>query len=111
MAAHSKGQILSLVSRHKVQIAEFGVERLGLFGSFVREEQGSDSDVDMLVEFKSGRKTFDSFMGLAFFVEEIFGRRVELVTRESLSPYIGPSILNETEYVDLDDRLSSSHSE
>ena len=111
MAVQTKQHILSLILRHRERIAAFGVDRLGLFGSFVRDEQGSDSDVDMLVKFKTGRKTFDTFMGLGFFLEEIFGRRVELVTQESLSPYIGPSILNEIEYVVLDDRLPSAHIE
>ena len=93
MAVQTKQHILSLISRHRERIAAFGVDRLGLFGSFVRDEQGSDSDVDILVEFKTGRKTFDTFMGLAFFLEEIFGRRVELVTQESLSQ--GNRVLNE----------------
>src|SRR5262249_50632395 len=62
---------------------------MGLFGSFLREQQGHDSDVDMLVEFEPGRKTFDAFMQLACFLESLFGRRVELVTPESFSPYIG----------------------
>jgi hypothetical protein len=63
----------------------------------------------MLVEFEPGRKTFDAFMQLAFFLEALFGRRVELVTPESLSPYIGPHILREMEYVSFDASLSPAH--
>ena len=85
------------------------MRRLGLFGSFVREEPRSESDVDVLVEFEPGRKTFDAFMQLAFFLETLFGRRVELVTSESLSPYIGPHILREMEYVSFDAPLSPDH--
>ncbi len=55
----------------------------------------------MLVEFAPGRKTFDNFMQLAFYLEELFGRKVELLTPESLSPYLGPRILREVEYVSL----------
>src|SRR5919205_76496 len=55
-------------------------------------------DVDILVEFEEGRKSFDNFMRLSFFLEELFGRRVELLTAESLSPHIGPHILREVEY-------------
>ena len=54
-----------------------------------------------LVEFEPGRKTFDSFMELSFLLEKMLKHRIELVTVESLSPYIGPHILKEVEYVAL----------
>jgi predicted nucleotidyltransferase len=54
-----------------------------------------------LVEFEEGRKTFDNFMQLSFLLEEVLQRHVELVTLESLSPYIGPHILREVEYAPL----------
>ncbi len=73
----------------------------GLFGSFVRGDQRADSDVDVLVEFEEGQKTFDHFIGLSFLLEDLLGRRVELVTCDSLSPHIGPHILREVEYVSL----------
>jgi predicted nucleotidyltransferase len=59
---------------------------LGVFGSFTRGQQRSDSDVDLLVQFEEGAKTFDHFMGLALLLEGLFGRRVELVIPEALSP-------------------------
>jgi predicted nucleotidyltransferase len=99
MAVRTKERVLLLIEEHQAQIQAFGVNRLGLFGSFARGEQDEDSDVDLLVEFDSGKKTFDAFIHLAFFLEELFGRRVELVTPESLSPCIGPRILNEVKYV------------
>lgn len=83
---------------HREAIGRFGVNRYGLFGSFVNGRQNAESDVDLLVDFRPGTKSFDSFMELAFFLEEILGRKVDLVTRESLSPYIGPKILAEVEY-------------
>ena len=73
--------------------------KLGLFGSFVRGEQNSGSDIDLLVEFEIGEKNFDNFMQLSFFLEELLGRPVELVTLESLSPYIRPHIMREVEYI------------
>ncbi|ABQ89309.1 MAG: nucleotidyltransferase family protein [Roseiflexus sp.] len=102
MGVQTKEQILSLIQEHQSQIRNLGVRRLGLFGSFVRRQQDSNSDIDVLVEFESGRKTFDNFIQLAVFLEELFARRVELVTPEALSPYIGPHILREVEYVPLD---------
>ncbi len=99
MIAENKQTILALIDAYRDQIAALGVKRIGLFGSFVRGEQRTGSDVDLLVEFDSGKKTFDNFMALSFFLEELFSRRVEVVTPESLSPYIGPHILSEVEYV------------
>lgn len=47
-----------VLGENRTQLRALGVQRLGLFGSFVRSEQRADSDVDMLVEFEPGRKTF-----------------------------------------------------
>ncbi len=65
----------------------------------MRDELRPGSDVDMLVEFEPGAKSYDSFIGLAQFLDDLLGRRVELLTRESLSPHIGPSILREAQDV------------
>lgn len=97
----TKQEIVSVFRQHQQQLRLLGVERLGLFGSFVRGEQKPDSDVDILVEFEHGQRTFDHFMELSFLLEDVLGRRVELVTPESLSPYIGPYILQEVEYVSV----------
>ncbi len=99
MAVQTEAHILALIQEYQKQIGAFGVKRLGLFGSFACGQQDADSDVDLLVEFDLGQKSFDAFIHLAFFLEDLFGRRVELVTPESLSPYIGPHILREVEYV------------
>ncbi|WP_211321579.1 nucleotidyltransferase family protein [Pedobacter cryoconitis] len=61
----------------------------------------SDSDVDLLFEFAPEQKTYDNFMNLSFFLEDLLGRKVEVVTPQSLSKYIAPHILNQTEYVPL----------
>jgi predicted nucleotidyltransferase len=111
MAVQAKDDIFTLLRDHQLDIRQFGVKRLGLFGSFVRQQQNAESDVDILVEFEPGHKTFDAFIQLASFLEEHFGRRVELITPESLSPYIGSHILKEIEYVDFDVGLSTSHPE
>ncbi len=99
MTARTKGSIVLTLQKHGEQIRALGVHKLGLFGSFVRGEQNEGSDVDVLVEFVPGKKGFDNFLQLAFLLEELLQRRVELVTPESLSPYIRPYILREIEYV------------
>ena len=97
----TKQDILNVFDQHRDHMRALGVRRIGLFGSFVRGEQRLDSDIDLLVEFEIGRKTFDTFMELSFFLEEILQHRIELVTVESLSPYLGPHILREVEYASL----------
>ena len=57
--------------------------------------------MDILVEFVPDKHSFDNFMELSFFLEEIFGRKVELVTPEGLSPHLGPYILQEMERVSI----------
>lgn len=81
------------------EIRALGVQRLALFGSVLRNEAGADSDVDLLVEFFPGAKTFDHFFALFDLLEERLGSRVELVTTEALSPFIGPRILAEAQDV------------
>jgi hypothetical protein len=97
----TKNDILSVLRENESRIRALGVKRLGLFGSFIRGEQSASSDVDLLVEFEQGQKTFDHFMNLSFLLEDLLMRRVELVTTEALSPFIGPHVLEEVEYVPL----------
>ena len=94
----NKNRVLELIGENRGAIKLLGVRKLGLFGSFVRDEQDDQSDVDFIVEFEQGEKSFDNFVQLAYLLEDLLGRRVELVTPESLSPYIGPRILKEVEY-------------
>lgn len=94
----TKQKIFHVLRQNQLHLSALGVRRIGLFGSFVRGEQRNDSDIDLLVEFEPARKTFDNYMELSFFLEDILQHRIEIVTLESLSPYIGPHILKEVEY-------------
>jgi hypothetical protein len=97
LPVETKDEILARLLDIEPQLRALGVRRIGLFGSFVKGRQAANSDVDLLLEFEPGRKTFDHFMEISFLLEDTVQRRVELVTIESLSPYLGPHILNETE--------------
>jgi len=97
--AQTKADVFSRSRDLENQLRSLGVKRLGLFGSFVREEQVPKSDVDFLLEFEPGRKSFDNFMRIAFLLEEVLERPVELVTTEALSRHLSPRILNEVEDV------------
>ncbi len=86
---------MQLIRDAEPRIRELGVRRLALFGSVLRDEARPDSDVDLLVQFEPGQKSARRFFALYDLLEELMGRRVELVTTEALSPFIGPHILAE----------------
>ncbi len=77
------------------EISSLGVKRLALFGSVQRNTARPDSDVDVLVEFLPGEKTYRHFFALGELLERLFDRRVELVTPESLSPFLQRRIFAE----------------
>jgi predicted nucleotidyltransferase len=98
-AVSDRDEVVERCRRVEDEIRAMGVRRMALFGSMARGEANADSDVDLLVEFEPGGKSFDRFMALSDLLERLLGRRVELVTAEALSPYIGPHILAEAEDV------------
>jgi predicted nucleotidyltransferase len=95
----SREQAADLLAASESEIRARGVARLALFGSVLRGDARPDSDVDLLVQFSPGAKTFDRFLALSELLEECLGHRVELVTTEALSPFIGPRILAEAQDV------------
>lgn len=97
----TKEDIVECLLEERERLAALGIVGLGLFGSFVRGEQTPASDVDILVEFSPDKHTFDNFMELSFLLEDLLERKVEIVTPEALSPYIGPYILKEVERVSI----------
>jgi hypothetical protein len=97
----SKEDALSIIVENQHKIKTLGVKKLSLFGSFARGEQNVESDIDLLVEFEPNQKTFDNLIQLAFLLEDLLKRRVELATPESLSPYLQPHIVKEVEDVPL----------
>jgi predicted nucleotidyltransferase len=78
-----------------------GVRRLGVFGSVGRGEARVDSDIDVLVGFDDQARSFDNLCAVGDALEEVFQRRVDLVTEDALSPYLRPHILHDVKYVDL----------
>ena len=95
----NKNEILETLRAHRDELRKrFGVKSLAVFGSVARGEARPDSDVDILVEFE-GRATFDRYMGLKFFLEDLLGRRVDLVTRKALKPRMRPFVEREAIYV------------
>lgn len=91
----TREQTIQCLVASEPEIRALGVARLALFGSVLRGESRADSDIDLLVDFSPGAKTFRHFIALSYLLEERLGYSVEIVTRESLSPFIGPRILAE----------------
>ena len=97
----TKKEVLDVLEKNKSKLNAFGVRQFSLFGSFLYDQATDESDVDLLVEFEPDKKTFTNFSNLVFYLEELLDRRVEVITKESLSPYIGPHILREAEHVTI----------
>ena len=93
-------ETIAILQNHMGELRRFGVRRIGLFGSIARDEAKADSDIDILVDFEPGRKSFDTFMDLRFRLEELFpGLRVDLVLQSALKPIIRANIESSVRYV------------
>ena len=101
MKVTNQQQILDLLKENRETLGKLGVNRIGVFGSFVTGEQNKSSDVDLVVEFNKGQKNFRNFIGTANFTEDLLGRKVDLLTPQSLSPYIASRIEKDIEYVQI----------
>jgi uncharacterized protein len=96
----NKEYILSALKSQREKLSSFGIREVGLFGSYARNEQTEKSDIDLLVDFDPDKETFDNYMAVYELLEQLFrNTKVEMVTKNGLSPYIGPKILNEVQYV------------
>ncbi|MFH1440689.1 MAG: nucleotidyltransferase family protein [Candidatus Omnitrophota bacterium] len=89
-------KIMKVLAKHTDILQKYRVKRIGLFGSYVRGTQTDKSDIDFLVEFK--QPSFDNFMDLVFSLEDLFGKKIELITSDSLSPYIKPYVEKEVQW-------------
>ena len=86
--------VLKIIAQHRQEIQNFGVRYLGLFGSVACDRATANSDLDFLVEFEE-TTTFDSYMDLKFFLEDLFNKPVDLVTKRSLKEEIRHEILTQ----------------
>ena len=98
-AVQNKKELLDNILASKEKIFSFGVTKLGIFGSFVRDEAKDTSDVDFFAEIKLEYKTLKNISALYHFLESITGRKIEIVTPQSLNKFTGKYILQEVEYV------------
>lgn len=95
----NKQFILSQIKQLKGELRKLGVIKIGLFGSYARGEQSENSDIDILIEFEPDQENFDNYMSVYDEIEKRFtNEKIEIVTTNGLSPYIGPKILKEVTY-------------
>jgi predicted nucleotidyltransferase len=97
----TKTKILKLIQGNNTQIKTYGIGKIGIFGSFATSAPTDKSDIDVLIEFQRGKKDFDSYMELKFYLEQLFRRKVDLVIKEALKPRIKKYILKEVIYARL----------
>ena len=96
----TRNKILNLIRTHRHQLRKYGVKEIGLFGSYARDEQSPGRDIDILIDFEPESENFDNYMASCEFIENLFeSEKVDIVTKNGLSPYIGPAILKEVYYV------------
>ncbi len=88
-----QNHILKVLQEHRQAIRRLGVRNLSLFGSCARGEETADSDLDFVVEFEV--KSFDAYMDLKLFLEELFSRNVDLVLSDAIKPRLRENIMKE----------------
>ncbi|MGB8645298.1 MAG: nucleotidyltransferase family protein [Anaerolineae bacterium] len=98
MRATKREEILALLHEHRAELTKLGAKSLAVFGSVARDQVREDSDVDVLVEFEQP-PTFDHYMDLKFYIEDLLGRSVDLVPRNKLRIEIRPAVEGEAIHV------------
>ncbi len=97
----SKHDIVKIIKSNQHKLLAFGATRIGLFGSYAKNNANAESDIDIFIEFEKGKKSFKNYTGAYLFLRELLEKDIDFITPESLSPYIGPHILKDLEYVSL----------
>lgn len=94
----TKKEIRQIIIKNKAILGKYRVKSIALFGSYVRNEQKDDSDIDFLVEFED--KSYDNFINFIFALENLFKKEITVVTPKGMSPYILPYVLKEAEEIE-----------
>ena len=93
-----RDEVLHILAEHRSELNRAGVRTLACFGSVARDEARPDSDIDLLVEF-AGHPSFARYMELKFLLENLLGRRVDLVTPKAIRPQMRAGIEREMIHV------------
>ena len=89
----TRNEKLKILKLNKLELSKFGIRDVGLFGSYIRDEQSNKSDIDLLIDFEPEKENFDYYMAVYDLFEKLFkNEKIEVVTKNGLSPYIGPQL-------------------
>lgn len=92
----SSKEIFDILKKNRDLLKKYRVKKIGLFGSHIRNQASPESDIDLIVDFEE--KTFDNYIELSFALEDLFNKKVDLLTEKGISPYILPYIKNEIQW-------------
>lgn len=93
--------ITQTLTAQKAKLQQFGLRRIGIFGSMARGEATTTSDVDLLLDFDPAQKTYKNFIGSTTFLEQLLHQPIDAVTPQALSPYIKPHVDKDITYVQI----------
>jgi predicted nucleotidyltransferase len=93
-----KAEILTKIREHSQELKAYQVKKVGIFGSFARSSQNARIDIDILVEFDRGGKTFDNYMDCKFYLVRLFHRKVDLVIKDALKARLKDKVLSQVKY-------------
>ncbi|MGB9749775.1 MAG: nucleotidyltransferase family protein [Caldisericia bacterium] len=93
-------RIKEILKQNKKELErKYKVKYIAIFGSYVRGEQNERSDIDILVDFRENGKTFDNYMDLKFYLENLLNIKVDLIMEGALKENVKKLIMDEIEYV------------
>jgi predicted nucleotidyltransferase len=95
----NKTEIIQTIKKHEKTIKSFGIDRIGIFGSYAKEIQTEDSDIDILVKFKKVPRISKSYFGLKFYLEDLLKKEVDLCREKDLREELKEEILRSVIYV------------
>jgi uncharacterized protein len=95
----TKTTIFKALEANINELKALGVNEIGLFGSYVRNKQSKNSDIDILVSIEKRKKDLMNFMTIKLYLEDLFGAEVDLVLKEAVKQQLKNKIENEVLYV------------
>ena len=95
----NREQVLNILRQHQAELSKLGVKSLALFGSVARGEADAESDLDILIDLREKPVTFDTYMDIKIYLEDLLDVPVDLVIAETLHPRIKPFVKQDAVYV------------
>ncbi len=102
----TRSHTLHMLAANRAQLKRLGVEKIALYGSVARDEATQQSDVDVLVELADAFLTLEGCMDFCFYLEELFGRRVDITTFRSIKPHMRDRVLADAVYLEMRENIS-----